>query len=71
MASGHRDTVGVIEPSALGYTFLMSDFCEAVEGDITDPIGMGREVYEEAFSAIEKCVREMHDKIESFDGWRE
>ena len=70
MASGHRDTVGVIEPSALAYTYLLSDFCEDVEGDIVDPIGMGKEVYEASFSVVVKCVEAMQKKIETFDGWK-
>ncbi len=70
MASGHRDTVGVIEPSALAYTYLLSGFCDDVEGDIVDPIGMGKEVYEASFAVIVKCVEAMRKKIETFDGWK-
>jgi len=69
MAANHRETVGVIEPLALAYTYLLTDFCEE-EGDIKDPLGMGIGTYEEIYAVIEKCVRAMRDDLEDFDGWR-
>jgi protein-tyrosine-phosphatase len=70
MASGHRETVGIIEPAALAYTHLLTDFCDDADGDIVDPIGMGPEVYEETFKLIEKCIKAMSGQIEDFKGWR-
>jgi protein-tyrosine phosphatase len=70
LAASHRDTVGVIEPSALAYVYLLTDFCDDVEGDVTDPIGMGREVYEQSFALIAKCIERMQEKLDAFDGWK-
>jgi len=68
MGEKHRETVGVIEPSALKYTFLMTEFDEESSGDIGDPIGLGLDVYEKTFEALEKCIKKMD--LESFDGWK-
>jgi protein-tyrosine-phosphatase len=70
MSSKHRETVGVIEPSALAYTCVVTDFCDEEEGDIVDPIGMGMVAYEATYSMIEKCVKRMKEKLEEFDGWK-
>ena len=70
LAASHRDTVGVIEPPALAYTYLLTDFCDDVEGDVRDPIGMGCEVYEESFALMAKCIEKMQDKLDAFDGWK-
>ncbi|UCG50400.1 MAG: low molecular weight protein arginine phosphatase [Candidatus Latescibacterota bacterium] len=70
MGSKHKKTVGVIEPTALDYTYLLTDFCDGEEGDIADPIGMGMGGYEETYEVLENCVRELMKKIESFDGWK-
>ncbi len=70
LAASHRDTVGVIEPSALAYAYLLTDFCDDVEGDVMDPIGMGREVYEQSFALIAKCIERMQEKLDAFDGWK-
>ncbi len=70
LAASHRNTVGVIEPSALAYVYLLTDFCDDVEGDVMDPIGLGREVYEESFALIAKCIDAMQEKLAMFDGWK-
>jgi protein-tyrosine-phosphatase len=70
MAAKHRDTVGVIDPEALQYTYLLTDFSDDVKGDILDPIGLDEKGYEETFSTIEKCVVGLKDKLGSFDGWK-
>ena len=48
----HRDTVGVISPEALKWTYLLSDFSEEHDGDVSDPIGGSVEVYEETFALL-------------------
>ena len=70
MGSNHRHTVGVIEPFALGYTYLLTDFCDDEDGDVADPIGFGLEGYERTYGLIDKCVKEMKNKLRSFDGWK-
>ncbi len=70
MGSKHRETVGVIEPTALRYTYLLTDICDAKSGDIPDPIGMGAEQYEETYRVLENCIRRLTDKIGSFEGWK-
>jgi len=71
MGSKHRETVGVIEPAALGYTFLLTDFCGEKTGDIPDPIGLGAEQYEETYRVLEACIRRLSEKMGSFEGWKE
>ena len=70
MGSNHRDTVGIIEPSALEYAYLLTDFCDGEEGDILDPIGGGIDKYEETYNLIENCLKAMKKKMETFDGWK-
>lgn len=70
MASRHRDAVGSIDPSALDHTFLITDFCDDEDGDILDPIGLGLELYKKTFRLIEKCIVQLGDKLDSFDGWK-
>jgi protein-tyrosine-phosphatase len=70
MGAKHRETVGVIEPAALHYTRLLTDFCDEQTGDIPDPIGLGSEEYEETFRALERCIKGLAGTIGSFDGWK-
>ena len=70
MGENHRATVGIIEPEALAYTCLLTDFCDDVDGDVPDPIGMGPAVYEETYALIEKCIRAMSEKLPAFEGWK-
>ena len=70
MAEKHRETVGIIEPSALDYTCLLTDLCDGEDGDIADPIGMGYEEYERTYETIEKCLKTFAENIDSFDGWK-
>ncbi len=70
MGVKHRETVGIIEPAALDYTFLMTDFCDEQTGDIPDPIGLGTEEYERTYRAVERCIRGLAGKIGSFEGWK-
>jgi protein-tyrosine-phosphatase len=70
MGSNHRNGVSIIEPSALEYTYLLTDFCDDEDGDVADPIGGGGEGYEKTYMFIDKCVNAMKDKLQSFDGWK-
>jgi len=63
LGANHRDTVGIIEPAALEYTFMMTDFCEDEDGDVLDPIGMGLEAYEATYALLEKCIERMKKKL--------
>jgi len=70
MGAMHRETVAVIEPDALAYTYLLTDLCNDEEGDVADPIGSGIEEYERTFLIIEKCLRQFAARVDSFDGWK-
>ena len=71
MSSMQRETVGVIEPSALEYTYMLTDLCGEEATDIPDPIGQTPEVYEETFKLIETCVRQFSQRMNSFCGWKQ
>ena len=71
MSSKHRDAVGVIEPSALGYTYLLTDFCGGESEDIPDPIGLAVDEYEKTYRILENCIRGLAEKLGSFEGWKE
>ncbi len=70
MSDAHRDTIGVIDPQAPAWTRLLSDFAEACDGDVADPVGGGAEAYERAWAMIETCVDAMIEALPTFDGWR-
>ncbi len=70
MTEQHRRTTGIVEPSALAYTHLLSEFCDEVEGDIQDPVGMGLDAYEETFSVLAKCIEGLRGKLEDYKGWK-
>jgi protein-tyrosine phosphatase len=70
MGSKHRDAVGAIDPSALRYTYLLTDLCDGEAGDIPDPIGSGADVYEETYRVLEGCIRSLTAKLNSFEGWK-
>jgi len=70
MSSKHRDTVGVIEPSALDYTYLLTDFCDDESEDIPDPIGLAVDEYEKTYRILENCIRGLAEKLGSFEGWK-
>lgn len=69
MGEKHRSTVGVIDPGALSYTVVLTDFCEA-GGGVPDPIGGGAEAYESAFELIEECVNNMAGQLGDYNGWK-
>jgi protein-tyrosine-phosphatase len=69
MGAKHREMVGVIEPPALAYTYLLAEFSDE-DGDIADPMGGGREMYERTYARIYECVKSMKEKLKTFDGWK-
>lgn len=71
MGAKHRETVGVIDPAALRYTYLLTDFCDDESGDIPDPIGFGIDEYEKTYRVLENCIRRLAERMETFDGWKE
>jgi protein-tyrosine-phosphatase len=69
MATKHRQTVGILEPSALEHTYLLTDLCDEVDGDVPDPIGGDNDVYERTFAIIEKCLDSLKNRLaELIDG---
>jgi protein-tyrosine-phosphatase len=69
MGEKHRNTVGVIEPGALEYTVLLTDFCDE-RGDVPDPIGGGIEEYESTFELICRCIEALAARLDEYDGWK-
>lgn len=70
MGVRHRDTVGEIDPDSLESTYLLTNFSDVHHGDIPDPIGGGRDVYEQTYLVIRECVDAMATKLGVFDGWK-
>lgn len=70
MGVRHRDTVGGIDPDSLESTFLLTNFSDRHDGDIPDPIGGSRDVYEQTYLVIRECIDEMAAKLITFDGWK-
>jgi protein-tyrosine phosphatase len=70
LAAGHRDTIGIIQPGALQYTFLLSDLSDDHFGDIDDPIGGDLSAYENTFAMIEGCINDLAKRLDGFGGWR-
>ena len=62
MTSSHLETIHLLFPQGADKTFLLREFEEpgaTLWRDLPDPIGMGREVYEECAECIEKALPSM------------
>ncbi len=70
MGIRHREAVGALEPDALEYTYLLTNFSEHHHGDIPDPIGGSLETYQRIYGVIRECVESMADQLDRFDGWK-
>jgi protein-tyrosine-phosphatase len=70
MSVRHRDTVGALDPDALEYTYLLTNFSDHLHGEIPDPIGSGRDMYERTYLAIRDCIESMAGRLARFDGWK-
>jgi len=70
MSEKHRDTVGVIDPAALDYTVLLTDFCGGGD-EVPDPIGGHVAEYERAYELISGCVEEMAARFDDYHGWKQ
>lgn len=70
MGVRHRETVGALDPDALEYTYLLTNFSDHLHGEIADPIGSGREMYERTYLSIRDCIESMAGRLARFDGWR-
>ena len=70
MEERHREAVGALEPAALRYTFLITDFCDGRETDVPDPIGGGPEAYEQTYALLRECIETMGSRLDDFDGWK-
>ena len=67
----HLPAIGIVDPDALRYSCLLSDFLGDVSRNIPDPIGQGIEKYTEVYNLIKKCIKAMASKLDTFDGWKE
>ena len=59
MTSSHLETIHLLFPQSADKTFLLREFEEpgaTLWRDLPDPIGLGREVYEECAESIEKAL---------------
>ena len=59
MTGAHLETIHLLFPQSVEKTFLLREFEEPGETmwrDLTDPIGMGRDVYEECAKSIAKAL---------------
>ena len=59
MTGSHLETIHLLFPESMEKTFLLREFEEpgaTLWRDLPDPIGMGREVYQECAESIEKAL---------------
>jgi protein-tyrosine phosphatase len=70
MGVRHRDVVGALDPDSLESTYLLTNFSDRHHGDIPDPIGGGRDVYEQTYLVIRECIDDMAAHLAAFDGWK-
>ncbi len=70
MGVRHRDAIEALDPDAVEYTYLLTNFSDHLHGEIPDPIGSGREVYERTYLAIRDCIESMAGRLGRFDGWK-
>jgi protein-tyrosine-phosphatase len=70
MGANHRAAIGIFDGDALDYTFLLSDFCDELDGDVSDPIGGGIEMYARTYDMIQDCIESMAGRLDEFDGWK-
>ena len=59
MTGAHLETIHLLFPESVEKTFLLREFEEpgsTLWRDLSDPIGMGRDVYEECAASIEKAL---------------
>lgn len=70
MGVRHREVVGEIDPDSLESTFLLTNFSDRHHGDIPDPIGGGRDIYEQTYLVIRDCIETMTPRLTAFDGWK-
>jgi protein-tyrosine phosphatase len=70
MGVRHRETVGTLDPDALEYTYLLTNFSDHLHGEIVDPIGGGLDMYERTYLAIRECIDSMAGRLARFDGWK-
>lgn len=70
MGVRHRDMVGALDPDALEYTFLLTNFSDHWNGEVPDPIGAGRDQYVRTYLVIRECIESMAGRLARFDGWK-
>jgi protein-tyrosine phosphatase len=68
MGARHRSTVGMIDGDAIDHTFVITEFCDDIDGDVPDPIGGDEDTYERIYVMIERCVNTMIENLT--DGWK-
>ena len=70
MGATHRAAIGVIDGDALEHTFMLTEFCEEIDGDVPDPIGGDLEAYRRTYDMILRCVESMAAKLDDYEGWK-
>ena len=70
MGVRHRQAIGELDPDSLESTYLLTNFSDRHDGDIPDPIGGSRDVYEKTYYVIRECIESMATKLAVFDGWK-
>jgi hypothetical protein len=64
------ETVGAIEPGALDYTLLLSDFSEDLDGDVSDPIGGDLATYARTYDHLLAGIEAMLAGLDRFYSWK-
>ena len=70
MGARHRSAVGVIDSDALDHTFMLTEFCDELDGDVPDPIGGDLETYRHTYDTILRCIESMAAKLDDFQLWK-
>ena len=70
MGVRHREAIEQLDADAVEYTYLLTNFSDHLHGEIPDPIGSGRDVYERTYLAIRDCIESMAGRLDRFDGWK-
>jgi len=70
MGVRHREAVEEIDPESVESTFLLTNFSDAHDGDVPDPIGSDLAIYERTYLVMRECIESMAQKLHNFDGWK-
>ena len=59
MGARHRTAVGVLDGDALDHTFMLTEFCDGLDGAVPDPMGSDLETYRHTYDTILRCIESM------------